>query len=134
MIVVDTNVLAYLLLTKNRYADVQDVLERDATWLAPSIWRSEFRNVLVQHVRQEIFTEDTAHEAWHLADKLVRTIAEPDSRRVLATAIARNLSAYDAEFVALAEVAHVRLVTDDREVLKRCSEVAVSVSAFGKGG
>ena len=133
LIVVDTNVLAYLLLSEERSAAAQAVLERDSNWIAPPIWRCEFRNVLVQHVRRKIFAETRAREAWPLADGLVRTIAEPDPELVLTTAFARNLSAYDAEFVALADASGVRLVTDDTEVLERCPDIAISIRAFAGG-
>ena len=42
---------------------------------------------------------------------------------------ASRLSAYDAEFVALAEILDVTLVTEDRAVLSAFPERAISIEA-----
>ena len=46
MIVVDTNIVAYLYLPGEHTAAVERLLERDPEWAAPILWRSEFRNIL----------------------------------------------------------------------------------------
>jgi predicted nucleic acid-binding protein len=54
MIVVDTNVIAYLYLT-GEYSDLSErLLEHDPDWMAPRLWRSEFRNVLALYLRKEL--------------------------------------------------------------------------------
>ena len=64
MIVVDTNTIAYLYLPSRYTADVTRVLEKDASWAAPLLWRSEFRNVLsVYRVLLRQFAETTATPA-----------------------------------------------------------------------
>ena len=51
MIVTDTNVIAYLYLEGERSVQVEKVLEKDPHWVAPLLWRSEFRNVLALYMR-----------------------------------------------------------------------------------
>ena len=49
MIVVDTNILAYLYLPGDFTERAEALLAKDADWVAPTLWRSEFRNILVVH-------------------------------------------------------------------------------------
>lgn len=44
MIVVDTNTIAYLYLLTEHTADVEALLDKDPHWVAPLLWRSEYRN------------------------------------------------------------------------------------------
>ncbi len=50
MIVVDTNVIAYLYLSNERSQQVERLLEKDSEWAAPLLWRSELRNVLALYL------------------------------------------------------------------------------------
>ena len=45
MIVVDSNVLAYLYLPGEHTAEAEALLVREPDWAAPVLWRSEFRNI-----------------------------------------------------------------------------------------
>ena len=60
MIVVDTNVLVYLLLPGEYTEQAEGVLRRDPVWAAPLLWRSEFRNVLAVYMRQGRLSLDQA--------------------------------------------------------------------------
>ena len=51
MIVVDTNVLAYLLIPGKFTESAEKLLTIDSEWAAPVLWRSELRNVLATYVR-----------------------------------------------------------------------------------
>jgi len=69
VIVADTNLLVYLYVRGQRTAQAEAVLVRDPVWVAPLLWRSEFRNTLAGLVRRrEIDLDDAiriAHEAEH---------------------------------------------------------------------
>ena len=62
MIVVDTNVIAYLYLEGERSSQAEQLLEKNAQWAAPVLWRSEFRNVLALYIRKKHLSLDQAHQ------------------------------------------------------------------------
>ncbi|WP_296808844.1 type II toxin-antitoxin system VapC family toxin [Thiocapsa sp.] len=53
MIVVDSNVMAYLYLPGEHTAAAEALLERDPDWAAPILWRSEFRSILAGYIRRK---------------------------------------------------------------------------------
>ena len=134
MIVADTNLVAYLLTPGERTEAAEAVRARDPEWVAPPLWRSELRSVLVQHLRVGSLDAETAIAAWTDAEALLRAgTREPETSRTLHAAVEHGLSAYDAEFVALAEALDVPLVTDDRRVLRACPDIAVAIADFAEG-
>lgn len=60
MIVVDTNLLAYLLLPIPHAAQADAILLKDPEWIAPTLIHSELRNVLVGAVRRKDIKADDA--------------------------------------------------------------------------
>jgi len=56
VIVVDSNVIAYLYLPGDHTASAEALLEQDADWAAPLLWRSEFRNILAGYMRRKALT------------------------------------------------------------------------------
>lgn len=122
MIVVDTNVIAYLFVPGQHSSAAEAVLRADPEWAAPWLWRSEFRNVLATFVRVERLELDVAQAIQEEAEQLLdaREFAV-DSATVLALAARSGCSAYDCEFVALAEYLDVPLVSADRKLKKQFS-------------
>lgn len=55
MIVVDNDVISYFWLEAGRTEAARKARDRDADWHAPHLWRSEFRNVLSQHMAHRGF-------------------------------------------------------------------------------
>ena len=134
MIVADVNLIAYLLLGGPEQSLAQQVLERDAAWAAPLLWRSEFRNVLAAFMRQRGLSVSDAWRAHGLADHLLagQEFMVPGDR-VLALVAASACSAYDCEYVALAEELAVPLVTADRQLLRAFPDRAISPMDFVAG-
>ncbi|MBU1661886.1 MAG: type II toxin-antitoxin system VapC family toxin, partial [Chloroflexi bacterium] len=60
MIVVDTNIIGYLYLSSERSEQAEKALLKDAQWVAPILWRSEFRNVLALYMRKGVFLLEDA--------------------------------------------------------------------------
>ena len=118
MIAVDTNVLAYLLLPGPYAAAAERVRALDADWIAPPLWRSEFRNVLNRARRASQLDLPSALALVGVADELMRRAdVQPDARRVLQLAEASGCTTYDCEFVEVAERRGCALYTGDGEML-----------------
>lgn len=131
MIVVDTNLVAYLLVEGPMLAQAEDVLRNDPEWAAPALWRSEFRNVLAGLVRRKQIDLPGALAYWNEADSLVGVPDEQtESAEILRLAHASGCTAYDCEFVALAQKLGVSLVTADSQVLKAFPGTALSPQDF----
>lgn len=131
MIVADTNLVIFLYVQGQRTEESEAVLRRDAAWTAPLLWRSEFCNALLGLVRRNALMHE---EALSIVDEAERWLAGHEysviSRHVLTLAGQSGCSAYDCEFVALAQDLGVPLVTTDRQVLKAFPAVAGSPSSF----
>ncbi len=134
MIVVDTNVLAYLWIPGEHTPIAEAVLEQDAGWCAPLLWRSEFRNVLATYVRGNRLDLDKALSLAALAEEqLAGREYSVSSAHVLALAASSGRSAYDCEFAALAEDLSTELVTTDKRLVAAFPARAIQAAAFISG-
>jgi predicted nucleic acid-binding protein len=130
MIVVDSNVVAYLYLPGDYTGEAEALLEHDADWAAPLLWRSEFRNILAGYMRRKTLTFEAARDLQREAESLLAGAEhEVDSREVLELVRDSDCSAYDCEFVALAMTLGAKLVTMDAKLLKAFPKYAVPLSA-----
>lgn len=119
MIVVDTNIVAYLLLPSEYSPQADALYKRDPEWAAPILWRSEFRNLLAGYLRRKALTFDQMLRVQAEAEALMAGHEhEVDSRRVGELVRDSDCSAYDCEFVALAARLGVKVVTMDGKMLK----------------
>lgn len=126
MIVVDTNVLAYLYLPGRFSEAAEALLLRDSEWAVPRLWRSEFRNVLATYMRKGLLAYDDALSIHRKAEALVAgTEYDVGAGEVLRLARESGCSAYDCEFAALAEHLDVRLTSADARLCKAFPGIAV---------
>jgi len=131
MIVVDTNVICYLYMESAHSRHAEQALLKEPDWVAPLLWRSEFRNVLAQYIRKHLLSltesRQIMNEALHLMEGQEY---EVDSQQVLSLVAASNCSAYDCEFVALAEQLGVVLITVDKQLLDNFPDITASLTTF----
>lgn len=125
MIVVDTNVIAHYFLRGDRDETVIDVMQKDSEWVAPSLWRSEARNVvMILHTHgKEDFDVLLGRLAMAESHMRTRTI-QVRSENVLPIAKESGLTAYDAEFVSAAIELDCKLITMDRKILSSYPQIA----------
>ena len=131
MIVVDTNVIAYLFLT-GKHSDLSErLLKHDPDWMAPRLWRSEFRNVLTLYLRRELLGLQESLEILAEAERLMSDSEfEVPSAQVMQLAGDSGCSAYDCEFIALARYFRVPLATNDGALLRAFPDTAQSIESI----
>lgn len=134
MIVVDTNLIAYVVVPGGRTEAALAVLGVDPGWVAPPLWRSELRNALVTTMRAGKLNLAGAVDAFEEADRLVTDATlKDDTEACLRLAERGRISAYDAEFVFAAERLGLLLVSADRKLAKAFPDRAVSPEEFVSG-
>lgn len=135
MIVIDINVVVYLLTDTPQRDLALELRETDADWLVPPLWRHEMLNVLATLTRQDVLDKAAALTVWRNALDLIGTRErQPPMETALALAIAQGVSAYDAQYVALAESLGVPLVSEDRKLYLTFPDRVVSLSQFLASG
>jgi predicted nucleic acid-binding protein len=131
VIVVDTNVICYRWISSPNNAAAETALAKDPHWIAPLLWRSEFRNILALAIRKRTLTIDAAQDIMRKAEaSLDGSEFAVSSDAVLELVTSSTCTAYECEFVALAQAEGVWLVTADRQLMQEFPEVAVSLKTF----
>ena len=132
MIVVDSNVLAYLLLPSDFTPAAEALLRSEPDWTAPPLWRSEFRNMLAGYLRRGSLSFEKVVAVQLAAEELLADGEYPvDSPAVLQLVRESRCSAYDCEFVALAIKLKTIVVTLDKQILSEFPKRAVSLGRYG---
>ena len=131
MIVIDTNVIAYLLIEGKYTQNTRRLVLEDSEWYAPILWRSEFLNVLSKQMR---FADLTLSDAALKFEKATLLLAPNEQasnpEQVLALIEESDLTAYDCEYVALAMELDCKLVTMDKKIISEFPNIAVSLLDF----
>jgi predicted nucleic acid-binding protein len=131
VVLVDTNVLAYLMLEGDRTSAAQELFARDADWRSEAFIMVEFSNVLTTYVRTKVLSRDQGLKLLAGAEKLVPVLTSVQNARALEVATQFGISAYDARFVALAIQMKVKLVTEDAKLRAAVPSWTVSLAGAG---
>jgi predicted nucleic acid-binding protein len=131
MICVDTNITCYRCMASPHSQNADAAWAKDPDWIAPLLWRSEFRNTLAGALRRRLLGIEKAIEIASLAESIfVQNESTVSTSAVLHLVSRSRCSAYGCEFVALAEELRVPLITSDRQILHEFPETAVSLDRF----
>lgn len=119
MVVVDTNILAYLLIQDERTERARALLERDPDWHSESLAIVELLNVLATNMRVRHLS---LRHAMIILEQAQAVVAEglhsASHADTLALAARFKITAYDARFVSIAGELGVPLVTEDAKLRK----------------
>jgi len=126
VIVADANIIVYRF--SSRTEDAISLVNFDAEWAAPILWRSEVRNALSNHMRAGQINRQDAKTMMQLATACLLGGEHAVSDHAVFELVAKSrCSAYDCEYVALAEALGTILVTEDQKLLrafpKRCRSI-----------
>lgn len=133
MIVVDTCIIIYLNQISPFSELAEAVYDKDPYWIYPSIWEDEYLNVLAKKARMENLPLQRAIE--HFRD--VKKCFQYNEKRIdktlaLQVAMECDITVYDAQFIALANHFSVSLITQDKELIKKCPHCVITMEQFLK--
>ena len=131
MIVVDTNIIAYFYIPTKYSEQTELLLQMEPKWAAPVLWKSEFRNVLSGYLRKKLFDINTIISILDEAENLLSDQEyQISSLSVMNLVSQSDCSAYDCEFVALAEHLNTKLITQDKQILNAFPQIAFSLETY----
>jgi predicted nucleic acid-binding protein len=126
MIVVDANVISYLLIRGERSEAMDRLQKLDPDWIAPKLWLDEFLNVLCTYERTGGLTREQSVELLEDAVALMDGASyDLPPERVLTVTRQTNCSAYDSQYIALAQDLGLKLYTCDKRVISKCPGIAL---------
>jgi len=128
MIVVDTNVVAYLLIEGDRTGEAQLLRRAEPDWRSEPFLLVEFSNLLATQVRAKALSMTQASSLLRAAEQQISAWLEVSHADALAVAIHGQVSAYDARFVACARQLSAPLVTEDARLRAATPGLSMSIA------
>jgi predicted nucleic acid-binding protein len=117
VLIVDTNVVAYLLIEGDYTAAARSLYGRDDDWRSEAFIMVEFVNVLTASLAAGRMKSKLAQQFLADATSLLhRKLISIPHGPVLALAVQYSVTAYDARFLAVAQQLGRRLVTEDAKL------------------
>lgn len=128
MVVVDTNILAYLLIEGDRTKQAQALYATDSDWRSEAFILVEFSNVLATYRRMHALSRQQAESLLAEAASRVRELLSVPNLRALRCAERFAVSAYDARFLAVADTLGAKLVTEDAKLRAAAPDLTRSLA------
>ncbi len=130
MIVVDVNVLAYTLINGIATPWAEKLRVMDPRWAVPSLWTYEFENILASYLRRDEWDVARAMVTLGNAASLLSVVRDPSPKTMFGLVGEYKITAYDAQYVALAMELKVPLVTEDKELVRKFQGVVYSMEGY----
>lgn len=131
MIVVDTNIIVASLIKQDKTDDVFNLIELDPEWCCPILWRSELRSALVMYIKHKDVSVRTAVKLFEHAEQYISDYeTDVSSKKVFELSQKSSCSAYDCEYVALAQDLRVSLVTLDKKILRAFPKISFTPQQY----
>ena len=118
VVVVDTNVLAYLLIEGDRTKAAQDLYAKDPDWQSEAFVLVELTNILTTYTRTGALTREQGLKLLAEAETLLPQLPTVSHQEAYEVAVEFGISAYDGRFIAFARQTKSKLVTEDARLRK----------------
>jgi predicted nucleic acid-binding protein len=128
VILVDTNILAYLMIEGDRTASAQELFERDSDWCSEGFVMVEFSNVIATYVRTGALRQAQGSRLLAEAQVHLPTLHNVVNAQALEVAMQYAISAYDARFISLARQLKLKLVTEDAKLRTAVPSLTISLA------
>ncbi len=131
MIVVDVNVIAYLLIEGDKTEVAQKIYLKDPLWAVPALWQHEFLNILATLGRSSSTPLNQLQALWHNASTRFANYESPVNKSfALDLAHHHRITTYDAQYLTLAMELKTICVTEDAKLRRVFPEMAFSMKEF----
>lgn len=129
MFVVDTNVLASLLLNGTFTASARALHAADSGWKSEAFVMTELANVLATQVKLRAMPLTDALDLLARGSAVMMGgLVEISHSAALSLAAERDVSAYDARYLVVAQRLQTRLVTEDAKLRRAAPELTCSLA------
>jgi len=128
VVIVDTNVLAYLLIEGDHTTAAQDLYAQDPDWQSEAFVLVELTNILTTYTRTGALTREQATKLLAEAEALLSPLPSVSHQEAYETAAEFGISAYDARFIGFARQMKSKLVTEDAKLRKAVPAWTLSLS------
>lgn len=131
MIVVDTNIIAYMTFP-SAYSSVVGLLhQKNPEWEAPLLWKSEFLNVISLYYRKGLINYAETLTALDFAERLIGSRERHiDPKTVIEAVVSSTCSSYDCQFVVLARQLGTKLITYNKKLIREFPRIALTPEVY----
>ncbi len=103
----------------------------DPHWIARQLWPSELRNILVTKVRHKVIEFEAACSIQSEGEGIIgENEYAVDAILVLALARDSGCTAYDCEFVCLAQSLKLKLINADKKMIRSFADIAMTANDY----
>jgi predicted nucleic acid-binding protein len=128
VLIVDTNVVAYLLIEGDYTAAARSLHRRDDDWRSEAFIMVEFTNVLTASIAARRMSLVLAHRFLAEATSVLHgKMTSMPHELVVSLAVQYRVTAYDARFLALAQQLDTPLVTEDAKLRSAAPKLTQSL-------
>jgi predicted nucleic acid-binding protein len=129
MLVVDTNVLAGLLLAGPFTEAARALHAADPDWRSEAFVMTELANVLATQIKlRDMPLPDALELLARGAALMAEGLVEIPDEAALTLAAQRDVSAYDSRYLVVAQRLQTRLVTEDAKLRKKTPDLTCSLA------